>query len=292
MQTHIANMHNWDDYRFFLAVARQGSVSAAALKLEVNQSTVSRRISEFEKQLGVRLFERLASGFQLTDIGSSLLTRATNIEDEVLTIQRDIVGKDFEPEGSIRVTTSLIIADYLLIPQLPRFNSIYPKIEIHLDISDSNYNLVQREADIALRVASSPPPENLIGKELCEIELGVYGSRTYLDEYKKTKNQVPLNWIGEANNKSRPDWLPRDILLRRTMRTNNVLSTIAAIKAGIGIGRIPGFAAKSSRQLLKFQGAVPLPKRKLWMLSHADTRQVERIRVFNSFLKTIGAKLF
>jgi len=278
-------MQDWDNIRFFLAVARTGSISAAAEKLGVNQSTVSRRINSFEEEMNVRLFERLSTGYQLTDEGEELQQRAVRIEEEALAIERNIMGKNIELEGPVRLTTSLVMVNYLLMPMLKAFNKQYPGIELQLDLSDNIYNLSQREADVALRVTLDPAPENLIGRELGQIELAVYGEKGYLRKYVGAVKKRPLKWIGEDNRDPRPRWLHNHIdPLELVMRTNDVLATVTAVKHGFGVGRLPTFVGDAIPELIRFEDSPALSKKPLWLLTHADMRRVSRMRVFSAFL--------
>jgi len=278
-------MHDWDNIRFFLAVAQTGSVSAASDKLDVNQSTVSRRINNFEKEINVRLFERLSTGYQLTSEGKELLQRAMRMEEETFAIERNIMGKNVELKGPIRLTTSLVMVEYLLMPILKAFRETHPGIEILLDLSDSNYNISQREADVALRVTPAPAPENLIGRELGAVELAVYGEKNYIKNYLKNTNNFPLHWIGEDNKNARPNWLHEHIdPIELVMRTNDVLATTTAIKNGLGVGRLPTLVGDSISELTRFKNTPKLPKIPLWLLTHADMRRVSRVKVFNAFL--------
>jgi len=278
-------MNNWDDIRFFLAIARAGSVSAAALRLGVNQSTVSRRINAYEDAIKVRLFERLSTGFELTREGEELLTHAQRIEEESFAIERRIMGKNIALSGPIRVTAPLVLVKYLLMPMLKSFSASHPDIELQLDISDNIYNLSQREADVAIRITHEPPSENLAGRELAELRLSVYGSKTYLQSYQQSQHQPPLNWIGEDNNRPRADWLPEGINnLALVMRTNDVLATTEAIKAGVGIGRLPRLIGDNETDLVNVENTPPLQSVKMWILTHSDIRRVSRIKAFISFI--------
>lgn len=278
-------MQNWDDLRFFLAVARTGSISAAAEKLAVNQSTVSRRISGLEAEMNVRLFERLTTGYRLTAEGEEMLRRAMRIENEAVAIEHEVMGKNVELKGSLRVTASLTVASFVLMPILKEFNAAHPNIELRLDLSDNLYNLTQREADVALRVTPEPVPDNLIGRELGKITLAVYGEKHYLNRYLRSTKRQPLRWIGEDTNDPRPAWLHKHTdPLELVMRTNNVLATAAAIRHGLGVGRLPTFVGDVLPELRRFEDAPELPKRSLWLLTHPDLRRMNRVRAFNAFL--------
>lgn len=278
-------MHNWDDIRFFLAVARTGSVSAAAEKLAVNQSTVSRRINGFEAEMNVRLFDRLTTGYQLTAEGEDMLRRAMRIEDEAVAIAHEVMGQNIELKGPLRVTVSLTIASYVLMPILKAFTAAHPRIELRLDLSDNLYNLTQREADVALRVTTEPVPDNLIGRELGRIALAVYGKKDYLNKYLRSNQRKPLCWIGEDTNDPRPGWLHKHTdPLELVMRTNDVLATAAAIRHGLGVGRLPTFVGDALPELKRFDDTPALPGRPLWLLTHPNLRRLNRVRAFNTFL--------
>lgn len=278
-------MHDWDDLRFFLALAQTGSITAAAEKLKVNQSTVSRRINQFEKELEVRLFERFTSGYVLTSEGDELLIRAQHVEDEMFSIERQVMGKNIELSGSIRVTTTLLMAKYFIIPMLKNFHDLHPGIVVQLDISNTMYNLIAREADVAIRVTREPVPESLVGRELGSIEFAVYGEKKYLDKHQQAKPQQALRWVGEDNMQSRPSWLPESYAnLQLVARTNDVLATLDLLKQGLGIGRLPTLMGDSEESLQQITLSHPLPSAPVWLLTHIDMRRVNRVRVFNEFI--------
>lgn len=285
MNSEYAKMQDWDDLRFFLSVARTGTVSAAAVKLGVNQSTVSRRINSFEKEIKVRLFERLSTGYELTPEGEELQHRVLLIEDEVQAIDRHIMGRNIELSGPIRITTSLAMVRYLLMPIFKHFNLLHPDIELHVDMSDNIYNLTQREADIAIRVTRDPIPENLIGRELGLLKFGVYGENKYLESYNSAKGKKPLRWIGEDNNDVRPNWLPENVEpLHLVMRSNQVLATLDAIEEGLGVGRLPCFIGDTGNKLTKLKLNKEVSGVPVWLLTHVDLRRVNRMSVFTSFM--------
>lgn len=278
-------MQDWDNFRFFLAVARTGSVTAAAEILRVNQSTVSRRINGFEQAMKVRLFERLSTGYALTPEGEELLHRVQRIEEETHAIDRHLMGKNIELNGPVRVTCSLVVARYFLIPLLNAFHKMHPGITLHLDLSNSLYNLTAREADVAIRVTRDAIPDTLIGRELGQAGYGVYGERRLVANYKKARGKHTLPWIGEDNSREPPDWLPAAIApLKLVMRSNDVLATLDLIKQGLGVGRLPHFIARQEKSLsaLDFKHAIPATP--VWLLTHADMRQVNRVSVFTAFI--------
>jgi DNA-binding transcriptional LysR family regulator len=278
-------MQDWDDLRFFLAVARTGSVTAASALLRVNQSTVSRRINHFEQELKVRLFERFSTGYELTVEGEELVRRVQRIEEETQAIDRHVMGKNVELSGPIRVTCSQVLARYFLIPLLKRFHKQHPAIVIHLDMSNNLYNLTAREADVAIRVTRDAIPETLIGRELGQIEYGVYGDKKYMQRYVHAKGRQALHWIGEDNEQARPNWLPDDVnSILLVMRSNDVIATLDMIKLGFGVGRLPCFMGDAEKGLQQLKPDYPIPNMPVWLLTHADMRRVNRVSVFTAFV--------
>jgi len=278
-------MVDWNDLRFFLAVAETGSLTAASKKLNVNQSTASRRINAFEKEMNVRLFERFTTGYELTPEGEELLRRAERIEEEYRSIDMHLMGKNVELSGPIRVTCSLVIALYFLIPLLNRFLEMHPEIVVHLDLSSSLHNLTAREADVAIRVTRDSFPETLVGRELGQIEFGIFGEIKYIENYQKHKDTGILHWVGEFNNQDRPSWLPKELKpLQLIMRTNDVLATLDIIKQGLGVGRLPDFVGKPEKKLQRLELDHTLPSIPIWLLTHADMRRVNRVSVFIAFV--------
>jgi DNA-binding transcriptional LysR family regulator len=282
------NNLNWDDIRLFLAVARAGTVSSAAEKLAVNQSTVSRRINAYENNLNVRLFERFNTGYVLTREGEELLKHAERMEEESFAIERGIMGKNVALNGSIRVTAPLILVKYILMPAFIEFTKTHPDIELNIDVSNNLYNLTQREADVAIRVTRDAPPDNLVGRELGNVELGVYGEKKYLKKYyqhKKKDKNTQLHYIGEDNLHPHPHWLNENTFpLKLRMRTNDVLVTLDAVKAGLGVGRLATFIGDAEYNLQKVTNLPEIPLVPMWILSHPDMRQVSRINTFTRFM--------
>lgn len=278
-------MNNWDDLRYFLAVARAESVSAAAEQLKVNQSTVSRRINSFEGSLKVTLFERFTTGYALTSEGEELRHYAELMEEHSFAIERHIMGKNIALSGPIRVTTPLLFVKPLLMPLLKQFSQLHPDIELQLEVSNKISNLTKQEADVAIRGLTYMPPENLIGREIGKFELAVYGSKKYLKQYQKANGSKPLHWIGEYNNKPRPDWLhATQQNLQLTLRTNDPLVTVDAIKAGMGVGRLPTLIAEQNPDMQRYTNTPKPLIMSMWILRHPGIRDVSRISTFVAFM--------
>src|SRR6195952_4867507 len=189
-------MIDWDDIRYFLAVARGSSVRAAAEGLGVNHSTVLRRIAQLEERLGARMFERLPAGYRLTAAGDEVLELAEQMEASSLQLETRVFGRDRSVRGLLRVTLTPILATHLLMPDFADFARLHPDIEMEILSSGELANLTNREADVAIRVVYDRKtlPLNLHGVKGPELFGGVYMSRDRLAAW-RTGAPDPIRWI-------------------------------------------------------------------------------------------------
>ncbi|MFT4561775.1 MAG: DNA-binding transcriptional LysR family regulator [Gammaproteobacteria bacterium] len=278
-------MNDWDDLRFFLAVARRGSIRGAAALLDVNHSTVSRRIDAFEKKLGTRLFERLPSGYFMTHSGEEMRLSAESIEAEFHAIGRRVVGYDARPSGLLRVTLLDAMAQKLLMADIVRFNDAHPGIELELIVSDSIANLSKREADVAIRI-SNDPPDNLVGRTVVKLATASYASVDYLARHALPDAKSDLTWIGWDSPVSDPQWVrdgPYPEAPARN-RINSSLLQLEAAKAGMGMVVLPCFLGDPERTLRRITPATATPSWEIWLLTHEDLRRTARVRLFMDFM--------
>lgn len=272
---------DWDDLRFFLAVARRGSIRGAAATLGVNHSTVSRRIDAFEKALGVRLFERLPNGYLITQAGEEMLQSAERIEGEVAAIDRRVVGRDARLSGLLRVTMPDSLAQKLLMPDLTAFSEAHPEIELELIISYSMADLSRREADVAIRM-SNDPPGHLVGRRVLRYARAIYASQDYLARHDPVGRPDALTWIGWDDVVPDPQWV-RDSDYPKALIRNRVhhsMGQLEAAKAGMGLSVLPCFMGDTEPALRRLPPGRPAPDRDIWLLSHEDLRHTARVRRF------------
>src|SRR5215469_3628945 len=200
-------MIDWDDVRYFLAVARGGSVRAAAERLAVNHSTVLRRIAQLEQRLGVQMFEKLPAGYRLTAAGEEVLEFADQMEASSHQLETRVFGRDQSVHGLLRVTLSPPLATHLLMPDFADFGRLHGEIEMEILSSGELVNLTNREADVAIRVVydRSTLPLNLHGLKGPEVFGGVYISRDLLAA-RRAGAPDPIRWIVN-NMHGIPDWV-------------------------------------------------------------------------------------
>src|SRR5260221_5323689 len=188
MLTDYAFSHNddamldWDDLRHFLAIARQGSLSAAARSLSVRQSTMGRRLAALEERSGAKLLQRTPRGYVLTPTGEAILGNVERIESEALAVERVITGKDVKLEGTIRVTAVETLAVEILTPIFHAFQEAYPGIALDLVTDARNLSLTRREAEVALRL-TRPTQQELVARRVTDFSVGIYAAQSYLDRH-------------------------------------------------------------------------------------------------------------
>lgn len=275
----------WDDLRFVLAVAEAGSLAGAARRLGVNHTTVLRRIGAFEKRLGVRLFERLPTGYVPTAGGEELIAAARAVDETVTRLERKLAGKDLRLSGVVRVTTTDTLMDSILPDMLRAFRDSHPGIQVEVAISNLMFNLTKREADVAIRPASKPP-ETLVGRRVAKIAFAIYASPRYLAD--NPRQDLPGHrWVvpddslaGTAAGKwMRSQFAGSEIALR----ADSLLALRQAAQAGLGLAPLPCYLGDAAPDLVRVDGPIAEMETSLWILTHADLRHTARIRAFTEF---------
>jgi DNA-binding transcriptional LysR family regulator len=279
-------MIEWDDVRYFLAVARGGSVRAAAKRLGVNHATVLRRIARLEAGLGTHMFERLPSGYRLTAAGEEVLDLAHQMEASSHLLETRVLGRDQSARGLLRVTLPPFLATHLLMPDLADFARLHPDIEMEILTTGEVANLTNREADVAIRIVTDRKtlPLNLHGLKGPELFNGVYMSRERLAAWHAGASD-PVRWIA-IDDHGIPRWA-RDGEVRITgipFRTPDAQTQIVAAQQGIGMTKLPCFVGDADPLLARVPGTDPPIYGTLWLLTQGETRKTKRVRLFTEFV--------
>lgn len=279
---------DWDDLRYFLAIARAGSLAGAARALDVNHSTVFRRLNGFEGKLGVRVFERRPDGYVLTTEGEDILRHAEQADAAVLALERTVAGKDYRLAGNIRLTTAPNLATDFVAPYLPAFLEQHPDIRIEILSGDRDFDLARREADLALR-ATPQPPDYLIGRKVCDLPWWVFAGERYLARRAPPASiaqmaQHPL--IGPEASFLRIGvfaWMQATFGDDAFIVRASDLNTMAALaQHGLGLVVLPNDQGQPG--LVPLFPVDPAFAASLWLLTHPDLRDVARLRVFGDYL--------
>lgn len=276
----------WDDLSYVLAVGRCGTLSGAARSLEVNHSTVFRRIGGIEEKLGVRLFDRRREGYSLTTAGEAVVAFAESLDLGVTALERRLAGEDLKPQGTVRLTTSDTLAP-ILMGILSGFRKQYPEIRLELAASSQILSLSRRDADIALRPTMSPE-SHLFGRKLASIAYAVYGSKDYLAKAGGAELTLDHSWIGLDDGLSHLlayKWLSRNARADRVaLSASSLQVALIAAGAGMGLALLPCYMARSAPELIRCSAVLTEVTTDLWMLVHEDLRKATRIRALMDFL--------
>jgi DNA-binding transcriptional LysR family regulator len=285
---------DWDDLRYVLAISRARSVSDAVKMLSISHSTIMRRIDALEEKLQVRLFERLRTGYVLTEAGAALCEIAQQFEPMVTEVERQIVGRDTRPEGDLKISTASVLAQYLLPNALAHFRMAHREIQLEIKTSHERIDFSGRQADIALRM-SAEVPDYLVGRKLGNIRFRIYGwhSAPYMENYRETPLPLKtltekLPWITfERDQQSRiyDRWLHANVLQSSiVMRADHFPNTLALLRTGLGITLLPEFVANDIQGIVALSDPIEELQSPLWLLTHPDLRNTARVRAFMKFV--------
>ena len=284
-------MFDWNDLRYFIAVADGGSTLAAGRALRVSQTTVARRLAALEAALALTLFERRQAGYALTPAGEDLLGLARGVAGAAGALAQAASGRAREASGMVRLTTLEIYAVTLLPAILRDLHEAHPGIHIELDTSEEPRDLASGGADIALRGSIGPKGAGLVGRRITFDPWTLYCSRGYAEAHGVPRTRSELaghTLIGGGGKKvwhRYQAWLQRHGLETGVaMHQDSVSGLLAAARSGIGLAVLPTFVADLDPELVRC-----LPPREgdpaaLWLLTHERLRHTPRVRVVLDFL--------
>jgi DNA-binding transcriptional LysR family regulator len=270
----------WGDLRIFLAVAREGTLGAAARRLGQSQPTMGRRLRELEESLGQKLFQRSNEGFVLTDEGSAVLAHAERIEEEVTALRRELAGQDQKLDGLLRVSSSDWFGAHLLAPVLAEFAMRQPRVVVELLTDARLYSLARREADIVFRIRPFDETE-VVSRRLMRVAYGVYASVD--SDFAPAPGDgagTPLITMDTAFG-GMPDavWLKRMLPnAHMVSRSNNRDVQARMCAQGTGIAVLPRPLGDRLAGLRLIDLGEPPPGRDTYVGYHRDLRRLARLR--------------
>jgi DNA-binding transcriptional LysR family regulator len=284
-------MFDWNDLRYFLAVANHGSTIAAAKSLRLSQSTVHRRLTELEQRIGRSVVVRHPTGYRLTEFGRELLPMAKQVETAVATLERFLSAADNLPIGSIRLTCSESIGYRLMQSSLlDNFHSRYPGLRVELIMSDHFLDLTKNEADIAIR-AGVPEDETLIGRKIADVPWALFGTRSYLERHGRVERTEDINqhavieFDGDIRDHHAAKWL-RSVAPHATVtaRSNTVPGLMMTVKSGVGLAPLPVPLADRDPDLVRVLGPLPGLFSPIYLLAHPELRQTPRVKALFEYI--------
>jgi DNA-binding transcriptional LysR family regulator len=291
LEEQMAASMSWEDFRLVKAISDARSLVGAAESLNLNHSTVFRRLGALEETIGTRLFERARAGYEPTAAGEEMIKLASRMDQDIVDFERKIAGRDVKPAGDLRVATNDTLLIYMLTPVFAGFRIAYPDIRVDVAIGNQSLNLSKRDADVAVR-ATLRPPETLVGRRIADFAWARYAARSWLEKRRPVEgDDVPWIGFGEAlSHISASRWINQHVGTRRVVyRVDTVLGLAGAIEAEIGVGLLPCFIGDRSPGVVRLGlQTFDDPMESLWLLTHPDMRNSARVRAFMDFA---GAEL-
>lgn len=286
-----ANLHtvpNWDDFRHFVAIARAGTLAAAARDLKVERTTVGRRLAALEEALGTRLFTRTPDGFDLTRAGQDILPLAEEIAARVDGIVRRVSGEDERVAGTVRVTTSESLSSYL-VPQLAALRLRHPELVVEVLSGNRGFDLMRGEAEVAVRIRLDTDPD-LVARKIGVAAWALYASASYLGRNGPPASLDDLAGVDVIGFDASLAFVPGALWLSEhakaanyVMRANSIVTAMNATLVGMGIGALPCFAADADPRLERLVGET-LGARDIFLVVHPDLLHVARVRAVMDFI--------
>jgi len=273
----------WDDVRFFLAVARAGSLSAAARALGVGHVTVGRRINLLEKRLGVTLLNRTPDGFGTTSAGEAILRQCSAMETAARDLERIVAGRDMLTTGVVRVTTTEALAHQLVVPTIAALRHAHPALQVDLIVGVRSLDIARSDADIAVRLAR-PSASDLVCRRLGDVGFSLYASRRYLAKSgtpERGRGLGGFDLIGYtgAPAATSPFFMGESLDgARIALRCDNALIQLKAAAEGAGIAELACFLGDASPELVRVWPNEAPARRTAWLILHQHMRRSARIR--------------
>jgi DNA-binding transcriptional LysR family regulator len=283
-------MTDWDEYRYFLAVADGGSLPEAARHLGVSLPTVTRRLGALEQRLGAKLFDRTPDGLRLTEAGSRLRERAVGLRSDTRFIEQTVGGAPDAPAGRVIVATTVDIGSYCVTPSLAELGRRHPQVKVELVTSYEAADLLGRKADVAIRIGARAR-DGLDYRRIGKLHFGLYASRSYADRHGLPKTIAELGRHRIIESTGETAHFPQVRWLRRhaphapaAFRCNNLLNQHAALVGGLGLFAMPRHMAEDHHDLvavLEKQFKVALDA---WLVMRHDLNRSPKISAVADFL--------
>ncbi|RQR35134.1 MULTISPECIES: LysR family transcriptional regulator [unclassified Burkholderia] len=277
---------NWDDIRIFLAAHRAGTLRGAAEQLDIDQTTVGRRLGALERTLGSRLFLRTTAGLGLTDSGRQVLDTAEGMERLAVSFERRSEGADARVAGEVRVTTTDALAVDFVVPAIERLQQHHPDVRVLLSTTTRIVDLARREADIAVRTTRPDQPD-LIVRLLARWDVGLYATRRYLDRFGEPR--PGSRFAGHDIARYQPGVMQQqhDTLAGESAADGRVVAELDSslmlatfVRAGLALGELPAYLAQRDPELVRiWPGRHRTKPYETWLVLHQDLAHTARVRV-------------
>jgi len=286
---------DWDDIQVFLAIARAGRISAAAKRLDVEHTTVSRRLAALEAELGVALFYRTASGYVLTPHGDNVVSSAETMEGAAIAVMARAREKSAALVGRVRLALPPEFASHWLAPNLAAFRAMHPQIELQILVGTRQRNLWRGEAELAVQ-SPRPRQQGLIAVRIARTVLALHAARTLAGPGRlRVTSPDSLRGLPLLTYTSSFEML-QDAKWFQAVRssasvgftTNSTHALVAAARAGAGVAVLPTFVARQHDDLIVVSDNVA--EHDVWLITHPEFRRDPSVRATAAFLKRIATE--
>ncbi len=283
-------MLDWNDLRYFLAVARTGSTLAASRSLKVAQATVSRRVTALEEALGTTLFIRSPSGYTLSVRGQAVLAEVEQVERSIATLVNSVEAEGRRLSGTVRLTTVESAANVWLMPALAAFRAQHPAVTAEVIVDDRALDIARGEADIAIRFGNPPQDESLVIRRIVELHESVYVRRDLADEYGIPNSyqgltRYPIIGFSGSGVGQIAQWVKSLGPEANIVHSANTLSAvIAAVRAGMGAAVMPCLIGDTMSGLVRLFPPIAELTTPGWLVTTASARQQPHIRALLDFI--------
>lgn len=282
---------DWDDIRVFLAIARTGTLGAAAKVVGQTQPTMGRRLKALEQRLNQTLFQRTSNGFALTDEGAAVLSHAERMEEDAFGFMRTLSGSGALLTGLLRVSSSDWFGQHVLTPVFARFLRQYPGVSLELVTDARLYSLARREADLVFRITPFDEPD-VIQRQLMRVDYALYGHRDLPSPRASDgKGHAVIGMDTAFSNLPDVVWLKRMLPQARWAFTSNNRGVQAKMCVeGGGFAVLPCPLGDSLPQLRRIDLGEEPPDRQVWLGYHNDLRRLARLRaLLDVVIDALGA---
>jgi len=285
---------DWDNLQVFLTIARTGRVSAAARRLEVEHTTVSRRLEVLEKELGVPLFYRTTTGYLLTPQGKNVVASAETMERAAIAVAGRAREGSGAVAGRVRLALAPEFASHWLAPELPTFRAKHPHIELQILVGTRERDLTRGEAELSIQ-SPRPRQQGLVAVRIAHTTAALYASkaligsrRLWVDSVEALRDFSLLVYTSPYQMLQQAKWF-QTILSSATigLETNSTHTLLAAARAGTGIAVLPRFVAREDDELIAVSDNVA--DHDVWLITHPEFRRDPKVRATADFLKRIAA---
>ncbi len=286
-------MFNWNDLESFLMLSRNKKLKKASKKMNIESTTISRRILRLEEKLGTKLFVRSNNNYVLTDDGNKLLPFSENIESEVINITEVFLNKNVNLTGRVRVSVPEGLGTEIFTKYLKDFFKVHKELEIELIADSRSRNLTSKEVDISIGL-SKPISKKLKSWKLSNYKIQLYGSTRYLEENpivndsSQLSNQKFVSYIDDMIDFPELKYLQETLSnIKIIFRSNNLQAQINAVKQGVGIAFLHNFIAKNERDLKVILKDEINITREYWVIIHENLINLKRIKVVIEFILNV-----